>query len=182
MLSREWRRSWSSADRRCYNYIWVINNFIAFLGASNIRGLTSMCTYRLYYQLLIAPSWCPPIYNQCNISADFFSMWKKRNWDKHSMFPTEILKEYIKIITWTIIWNYHFCLWWSQWRKIFHMLRVISLCNEACYFNTFTDFKNCAFEISATFPIGQWVIKTGSEGPFSFVLHKHVSMAVNLIQ
>ena len=29
VLSREWRYSWSSADRRCSNYIWVINNFIA---------------------------------------------------------------------------------------------------------------------------------------------------------
>ena len=30
MLSREWRCSWSSADRRCSNYIWVINNFIGY--------------------------------------------------------------------------------------------------------------------------------------------------------
>ena len=29
MLSREQRCSWSSADRRCSNYIWVIKNFIA---------------------------------------------------------------------------------------------------------------------------------------------------------
>ena len=32
MLSREWRCSWNSADRRCSNYIWVINNFIAYKG------------------------------------------------------------------------------------------------------------------------------------------------------
>ena len=30
VLSQEWRCSWSSADRRCSNYIWVINNFIAY--------------------------------------------------------------------------------------------------------------------------------------------------------
>ena len=30
-LSREWRCSWSSADRRCSNYTWVINRFIAYL-------------------------------------------------------------------------------------------------------------------------------------------------------
>ena len=30
VLSGEWRCSWSSADRRCSNYIWVINNFIAY--------------------------------------------------------------------------------------------------------------------------------------------------------
>ena len=38
MLSREWRCSWSNADRRCSNYIWVIDNFIAYGGASYIRG------------------------------------------------------------------------------------------------------------------------------------------------
>ena len=36
-LSREWRCSWSSADRRCSNYIWVIDNFIAYYSASYIR-------------------------------------------------------------------------------------------------------------------------------------------------
>ena len=34
-----WRCSWSSADRRCSNYIWIINNFIAW-GAPYIRCLT----------------------------------------------------------------------------------------------------------------------------------------------
>ena len=29
VLSREWRCSWSSTDRRCSNYIWVIDNLIA---------------------------------------------------------------------------------------------------------------------------------------------------------
>ena len=40
MLSWEWRCSWSSADRRCTNYIWVINNFIAYWGAPYIRDFT----------------------------------------------------------------------------------------------------------------------------------------------
>ena len=40
VLSWEWRWSWSSADRRCSNYIWVINNFIAYKGATYIRGFT----------------------------------------------------------------------------------------------------------------------------------------------
>ena len=30
----------SSADRRCSNYIWVIDNFIAYQGATYIRGST----------------------------------------------------------------------------------------------------------------------------------------------
>ena len=40
VLSREWRCSWSSADRRCSNYIGVVNNFITYWGATYIRGLT----------------------------------------------------------------------------------------------------------------------------------------------
>ena len=28
VLSREWRYPWSSADKRCSDYIWVINNLI----------------------------------------------------------------------------------------------------------------------------------------------------------
>ena len=39
VLSREWRCSWSSADRQWSKYIWVINNFIAYWGAFYIRGL-----------------------------------------------------------------------------------------------------------------------------------------------
>ena len=31
--------SWSSTDRRCHNYIWVINNIIAYWGATYIRCL-----------------------------------------------------------------------------------------------------------------------------------------------
>ena len=33
VLSQEWKCSWSSADRRCSNYIWVINKFIAYLSS-----------------------------------------------------------------------------------------------------------------------------------------------------
>ena len=40
VLSREWRCSWSSADRRCSNYIWVVDYFIAYQSASYIRDFT----------------------------------------------------------------------------------------------------------------------------------------------
>ena len=51
MLSRVWRYSWSSADRRCSNYIWVIDNFIAYLGASYIRCFTvHIFSYLYIYQ------------------------------------------------------------------------------------------------------------------------------------
>ena len=42
MFSREWGCSWSSTDRRCSSYIWVINNFIAYKGVTYIRGLIVM--------------------------------------------------------------------------------------------------------------------------------------------
>ena len=47
VLSREWRCSWSSADRQCSNYIWVNSNLIVYKGASYIRDLTVLfpCQY-----------------------------------------------------------------------------------------------------------------------------------------
>ena len=41
VLSRKWC-SWSSADRRCSNCIWVMNKFIAYKGAPHIKGLTAV--------------------------------------------------------------------------------------------------------------------------------------------
>ena len=56
VLSREWRCSWSSADRRCSNYIWVIDNFIVYEGATYIRGFTvyacSICIIRCLHNAL----------------------------------------------------------------------------------------------------------------------------------
>ena len=46
VLSREWRCSWSSADRRCSNYNWVINNCIAYYDATYIIGLTILLIWR----------------------------------------------------------------------------------------------------------------------------------------
>ena len=46
--NREWRYSRSSADRPCFNYIWVINNPIAYWDASYIRGFTVYCFWEAY--------------------------------------------------------------------------------------------------------------------------------------
>ena len=45
VLSCEWSCSWNSADRRWSNYIWVINNFIAFQGAYFIRDFRARWRY-----------------------------------------------------------------------------------------------------------------------------------------
>ena len=39
VLSKKWKCSWSSTDRRCSNYIWVIIKVIADWGAAYIRSL-----------------------------------------------------------------------------------------------------------------------------------------------
>ena len=47
VLNREWRCSWSSANRQCSNYIWVVNNFIACQDTPYIRDLTVLqITYK----------------------------------------------------------------------------------------------------------------------------------------
>ena len=56
MSSREWRCSWSSADRRCSNYIWVIDNFIAFQGTSYIRGFT-VVIFVSWMASFVEPDW-----------------------------------------------------------------------------------------------------------------------------
>ena len=52
MSSREWRCSWSSADRRCSNYIWMIDNFISYYGASYIRGFTILQNWVPIYSMV----------------------------------------------------------------------------------------------------------------------------------
>ena len=55
VLSREWRFSWNSADRRCSNYIWVINKFIIPSAQRSWRGYTgftlSVCGQNLVRSL-----------------------------------------------------------------------------------------------------------------------------------
>ena len=46
VLSWEWRCGWSSADRRCSNYIWVINKFIA----TKVRLILEVWRYATYFR------------------------------------------------------------------------------------------------------------------------------------
>ena len=79
VLSWELRCSWSSADRRCSNYIWVINNFIAYLSASYIRDLTvfmwflwdifiTLFVFGRYYPLWLHMYILKTVDNKCIIS------------------------------------------------------------------------------------------------------------------
>ena len=69
VLSQEWRCSWSSADRRCSNNIWVINNFL--FTKVYITGLMVQCKpdisrscisrNRIYRGRMLDPIFWPPI-------------------------------------------------------------------------------------------------------------------------
>ena len=52
VLSREWRCSWSSADRRCSNYIWVIDNLLP----TKVRLILE--TWRYYETNIRSHRWC----------------------------------------------------------------------------------------------------------------------------
>ena len=80
VLSWEWRCSWSSADRRCSNYIWVINNFIAYQGVTYIRGFTVLyCGNSLKDNLskwsLIRGGLSRQYYNEETLWKDNLSEW-----------------------------------------------------------------------------------------------------------
>ena len=51
----------SSTDSRCSNYIWVIKNFITYLGAPYMRDLTVYIMLQLSYKKLFES--CPEVYN-----------------------------------------------------------------------------------------------------------------------
>ena len=69
MLRREWRCCWRSADRRCSNYIWVIDNFIAYLGASYIGCFTVYpcpCISKQHFMILTQPAFWIRIRGWCH--------------------------------------------------------------------------------------------------------------------
>ena len=86
-LSWEWRCSWSSADRRCTNYIWVINNFIAHKGATYIRGFTVVCaTGNLKFRLQAYRSYRYHVFIEIphNLTDQYLSLLKTKQHGKWS--------------------------------------------------------------------------------------------------
>ena len=82
VLSREWRCSWSSADRRCSNYIWVIDNLIANKGASYIRDLTVLISFQIFHFREISMFYFP--------NGLFLLLPNHQNW-----FLCDLMKNYI---------------------------------------------------------------------------------------
>ena len=69
--SREWRCSWSSADRRCSNYIWVKSTILLpTKSASYIRGLTVRlsCPNPLICENMCTIAFFSHDYYRCNMA------------------------------------------------------------------------------------------------------------------
>ena len=124
VLSREWRCSWGSADRRCSNYIWVINNFIAFSGATYIRGLT----------VLLFHHW-----THCSLGSSDIIRYKQRvlmhghqGWNvRHGLCHIYMIYVYIWVV-------YSFCLFcWS-------LVNAYSQCNDT-YVHKVWRWYLCSF-------------------------------------
>ena len=104
VLSREWRCSWGSADRRCSNYIWVIDNYIAHKGATYIRDLTVLsCAVMIQCTDVSVNYYTPNIglhWYHCSLTA----VWQcnKLSWKKgfnaHLLTPRLTVKGLLKIL------------------------------------------------------------------------------------
>ena len=112
MLSWEWRCSWSSADRRCSNYIWVINSFIAYWGATYIRGFTvelfpilkSVKRQHPYIQMV--PKFCPAQYLVFVVVINGRLL--RFNWLRHSV---TIWWHRSRSILWLVAWQHKAITW-----------------------------------------------------------------------
>ena len=100
VLSREWRCNWSSADRRCSNYIWVINNLIGYWGAPYIRDVT------------VIPNETPRADMTCKLTY-LLCTTRRKVWcvvgTCHHAIWTRILKSYFVIPNLKSVWilDYH---------------------------------------------------------------------------
>ena len=110
VLSWQWRCSWSSADRRCSNYIWVINNFSAYKGASYIRDFTVFV-----YQA------CPPcsIMKDPGVSAECYLIMLETAGISHQPSATAVLTwlELRLVLEWYLFEKYNIQhIWWGKLR------------------------------------------------------------------
>ena len=134
VLSREWICRWSSADRRCSNYIWVINNFIAYPSATYIRGL----------MVFMDSLWAYAIFNPDVITAEIkLSIFSRRHFhiqllEWKVIFLTQTSLEFVpsgpidnkstlvRIMAWRLIYDkplpvltkIHYGIW-DHWATIY---------------------------------------------------------------
>ena len=74
VLSREWRCRWSSADRRCSDYSWVINNYIAYVKDCTVARNGS--TRRWHRKWPLRGNLGTNVYDNRMVITDFYSYLK----------------------------------------------------------------------------------------------------------
>ena len=81
VLCEEWRCSWSSANRRCFNYLWVINTFIANERVAYIRGLRIVTmSSKVTHVVIYAKHWGKPNFTVMYIFIFQIWIWSWKNW------------------------------------------------------------------------------------------------------
>ena len=83
VLSWEWRCSWSSADRRCSNYIWVINNLICQLRCNLYQRLDGN-SHLTHWGLVMYSSISKPLPKTMLMycQLDPRNKWQNLNWNR----------------------------------------------------------------------------------------------------
>ena len=145
VLSREWRCSWSSADRRCSNYIWVIDNLIAYKSASYIRDLTVVIIVR--HALIATRFWvvviCPIIKCLTVLEFSFISF-------DLCLFITifNFILNYVAIVT----------FWIFTYHKIWILLIIFCFIWNYLFFNMFGSVLEYC-ELTGVSLLWPWLIK-----------------------
>ena len=145
-LSREWRCSWSSADRWCSNYIWVIDNFIAYKGVYYIRDLT---VFHFIFIFFIEPTltctcmyspismcsgvargaftWDPWVLNDPKLRWNFPSNgWKGKKIEMKSTFRRSIMST--KLLFWKEVNNMLMATWLFRKKCDFSARNMLTTC------------------------------------------------------
>ena len=117
VLGREWRCSWSSADRRCSNYIWVINNYIAYWGASYIWGLTVLFFSTLDVTLDDFCRW--PWFHPC-ISRLHRCMFRRNGW-MGSRYELSVTMNVLAVF------QYDRDMWWQKMTRVTVLARSLDV-------------------------------------------------------
>ena len=119
LLSGEWRCSWSSADRRCSNYIWVITNSIAYPGAAYIREFTVLKIFFFHHISAFNYERHSSSKNSC-IQTACFQSWQlesfalvadMRNTDVRNLYFLILTLEFVfKPLHLRLLWKFFFSM------------------------------------------------------------------------
>ena len=93
VLIWEWRCSWSSADRRCSNYIWVINNFLYCLLRCDL--------YQRFYGDWTCSTMCP--FCCANLQINSCPLMDGNSWKYDKVLLNTVVTDWLQLNrTWDI--------------------------------------------------------------------------------